>query len=189
MRRCWRTSPWELSHSLSTNRGSPRTSAQIITMFSDRGTRHWVLSCRAQWTILPNDFCSSKISGLRVEAPWHCLIIGRSALRQQWAAPPIQRNRYANLEFAIVWAKIIFAKFPKKKRRIVPTGNVGERPTYLRERIAPPWLLSQDSISSVLLKLKCLAIPNLCKTKLQSLVWQIAKLIHFFWNFNVSCYL
>jgi len=129
---------------------------------------------------LAERLCSSKISGLRVEAPWHCLIMGRSALRQQWAAPPIQRNRYANLEFAIVWAKIIFAKFPKKKRRIVPTGNVGDALLTCASASHLPDFYRKTQFRRLSLKLKCLAITNLCKTKLQSLVWQIAKLIHFF---------
>ncbi len=80
---------------------------------------------------LAGRLCSSKISGLGVEAPWHCPIIGRSALPQQWAAPPMKAQSISNLEFAILGAKIVFAKFPKKKRGIVPTCNVGERPTYL----------------------------------------------------------
>jgi len=108
----------------------PRFAPNFRTNHNDvRRPRDQTLSVVVQVAVnnLAERLCSSKISGLRVEAPWHCLIMGRSALRQQWAAPPIQRNRYANLEFAIVWAKIIFAKFPTKKRRIVPTGNVGER--------------------------------------------------------------
>jgi hypothetical protein len=46
----------------------------------------------------------------------HYLIIGRSALRQQnGLRHRLKRNRYANLEFAIVWVKIIFAKFSQEK--------------------------------------------------------------------------
>ena len=188
MRRCWRTSPWELSHSLSTNRGSPRTSAQIITMFADRGTRHWVLSCRAQWTILPNDFAVAKYRGEALKLP-DVGCIGRSALPQQWAAPPIKAQSICKFGVCDCLDKNNIRKISQEKTPDSSYRQCRRTPTYLRERIAPPWLLSQDSISSVLLKLKCLAIPNLCKTKLQSLVWQIAKLIHFFWNFNVSCYL
>ena len=71
---------------------------------------------------LAERLCSSKISWLGVEAPWHCLIIGRSALRQQWAAPPIKAQSVG---------KNNIRKISQEKTPDIPTRNVGERPYLL----------------------------------------------------------
>ena len=71
----------------------PRFAPNFRTNHNDvRRPRDQTLSVVVQGAVnnLAERLCSSKISGLGVEAPWHCLIIGRSALRQQWAAPPIK---------------------------------------------------------------------------------------------------
>jgi len=59
-----------------------------------RRPRDQTFECWVQRAVnnLAERFCSSKISALGVEAPWHCLIMGRSALRQQWAAPPTRHD-------------------------------------------------------------------------------------------------
>ena len=119
----------------------PRFAPNFRTNHNDvRRPRDQTLSVVVQGAVnnLAERLCSSKISALGVEAPWHCLSMGRWALRQQWAAPPIKAQSICKFGVCDCLGKNNIAKFPKKKRRIVPTGNVGERPTYLRERIAPP---------------------------------------------------
>jgi hypothetical protein len=108
-----------------------------MAMFADRDQDLSVVVQRAV-NDLAGRPCSSKISGLGVEAPWHCPIIGRSALPQQWAAPPMKAQSISKFGVRDSPGKNSIRKISKEKRRIVPTCNVGERPTYLCERIAPP---------------------------------------------------
>lgn len=118
---------------------------------------------------LAGRLCSSKISGLGVEAPLHCPIIGRSALRGSWAAPPIKALSH---KFGIrdLGAKIVLRKTSQEKTRDSSYTQCRRTP-YLplgAHRTSLTFIARVNSVV-VSLRLKCLAIPNLCKTKLRSL--------------------
>ena len=119
----------------------PRFAPNFRTNHNDvRRPRDQTLSVVVQGAVnnLAERLCSSKISGLRVEAPWHWLIIGRSALRQQWAAPPIKAQSICKFGVCDCLGKNNIRKISHEKTPDSSYRQCRRTPTYLRERIAPP---------------------------------------------------
>ena len=131
MRRCWRHEPVR-AKSLSFY--EPRFTPNFRTNHNDvLRPRDQTLSVVVQRAVnnLAERLCSSKISGLGVEAPWHCLIIGRSTLRQQWAAPPVKAQSICKFGVCDCLGKNNIRKISQEKTPDIPTRNVGERPYLL----------------------------------------------------------
>jgi len=112
----------------------PRFAPNFRTNHNDvRRPRDKTLSVVVQRAVnnLAERLCSSKISGLGVEAPWHCLDHRSLDAAPEWAAPPVKAQSICKFGVCDCLGKNNIRKISQEKTPDIPTRNVGERPYLL----------------------------------------------------------